>query len=269
MADMRGKTVLVTGAASGIGFCTAQEFLKAGAELVITDINQEGLDEAVNKLRARGGVVAGRRVDVSDRAAVNDLARWVIEEKGGLDVLINNAGIGHSAELAKTSLETWERLMAVNFWGPLYHVYAFLPHMIERRRGHIVNVSSGQAFFRLPAWGAYATSKVAVGAFSEMLGVEVRKYGIRVTTVYPFMVDTPFYRGIEGDTWLARLSMRLVPYYSMSPERVARIVFKAVKRGKAVEKVSVLNDVGYYAHLVPPLAGLIGRVTNLVLTEHE
>ncbi len=269
MGDMKGKRVLITGAASGIGLCAAEEFVKAGCELVATDIDGEGLDRAVDRLRSAGGVVHGRVVDVSDRAAVEEMARWVLEELGDLDILINNAGIGHSAELADTSLETWERLMAVNFWGPLYHVYAFLPRMIERRSGHIVNVSSGQAFFRLPTWGAYATIKLALGAFSEMLRFEVRKYGIKVTTVYPFMVDTPFYRGIEGETLGARLSMRLVPYYSMSPKRVGRILFKAVKKQKAVEMVSVLNDVGYYARLLPPAANLVSTIGNLVLARRE
>ncbi len=267
MADIKGKRVLITGAASGIGLCTAEEFAKAGAELVMTDIDAEGLDRAVDRLRATGAVVHGRVVDVSDRVAVDAMAKWVLEELGDLDILINNAGIGHSGELAETSLDTWERLVAVNFWGPLYHVYAFLPRMIERKRGHIVNVSSGQAFFRLPTWGAYATVKLALGGFSEMLRFEVSKYGIKVTTVYPFMVDTPFYRGIEGDTLAGRLSMRLVPYYSMSPERVGRILFKAVKKQKPVEMVSVLNDVGYYARVVPPVGNLVSMVSNLVLTK--
>jgi NAD(P)-dependent dehydrogenase (short-subunit alcohol dehydrogenase family) len=264
---LKGQKVLITGAAAGIGRCAAKEFAAAGCVLILTDVNGAALTETADALRAAGATVHARTVDVSDRKAVDDLAAWVERDLGGLDVLINNAGIGHNAELADTSIATWERLLAINFWGPLYHVYAFLPGMIARKKGRIVNVSSGQAFFRLPTWGAYAVIKLALGAFSEMLRFEIAKHGVKVTTVYPFMVNTGFYNGVEGETWGARMSMRLLPYYSMTPEKVGRILFTAVRDGKAVEMVSVLNDLGYYARLVPPVAGAISRVTNLVLAK--
>ena len=254
-ARFKEKTVLITGAARGIGFCTAMEFAKAGAVLIVTDRDGPALEDAATKLRDAGATVHARVVDVRDQAAVDALAAWVLDTLGRLDVLVNNAGVGHNGELADTSLETWRRLVDVNFWGPLYHVYAFLPSMIRRRSGHIVNVSSGQAFFRLPTWGAYAAIKVALGAFSETLHFELRKHRVQVTTVYPFMVNTPFYKGVEGETAGGRLSMKLLPYYSMSPERVGRIVFDAVRRNETVEMVSVINQVGYYLHLVPPLFG--------------
>jgi short-subunit dehydrogenase len=176
-------------------------------------------------------------------------------------VLINNAGIGHSGEMVETSIETWKRLMDINFWGTLNHVYAFLPWMIENKTGHIVTVSSGQAFFRLPTWGPYATVKLALGAFSEILRFEVRKLGIKVTTVYPFMVNTPFYKDIKGETFGEKLSMKLVPYYSMKPETVGRILFDAVKKQKAVEMVSILNDMGFLSRAIPPLGNLVSLVT--------
>ena len=262
-----GKTVLITGAARGIGYCTAMDFAKAGAVLVLTDLDGAALDEAAAKLREAGATVHTRVVNVSDKAAVDAMAAWVLETLGHLDVLVNNAGVGHNGELAETSLATWRKLVDVNFWGPLYHVYAFLPSMIRRRSGHIVNVSSGQAFFRLPTWGAYAAIKVALGAFSETLHFEMRKHGIRVTTVYPFMVNTGFYKGVEGETLGGRLSMKLLPYYSMTPERVGRIVFDSVRRNETVEMVSPINLLGYYMHLVPPLFGAVSWVTDRVLAK--
>jgi NAD(P)-dependent dehydrogenase (short-subunit alcohol dehydrogenase family) len=259
--------VLITGAARGIGACTAAEFAHAGATLVLTDRDGPALEATAAKLRADGATVHARVVDVTDKAAVDALAAEVIGTLGGLDVLINNAGIGHTGELKDTSIETWRKLVDVNFWGPLYHVYAFLPSMIARRAGHVVNVSSGQAFFRLPTWGAYAAIKAALGVFSEVLHWELRKHDVRVTTVYPFMVNTPFYAGVQGETLGARMSMKLLPWYSMTPERVGRIVFESVRDNGTVEMVSPLNLLGYYLHLVPPAFGAVSWLTDRVLAK--
>lgn len=265
MKKFEGKRVLITGGASGIGLCTAQQFASARAELVLTDIDGDKLEQAAASLSADGTVVHTRVVDVSDRTAVKALADWVVDDLGGLDVLVNNAGIGHHGEMASMALPEWDKLIAVNLVGPLNHVYAFLPHFKERRAGQIVNVSSGQAFFRLPTWGAYAAIKAALGVFSEVLHFELRKYGIKVTTVYPFMVNTPFYAGVEGDTWADKMSMKLLPWYSMSPERVGKIIFKAIKRRTRVEKVSILNDVGFYAQFVPLANSIIASTSNFLL----
>ena len=219
MTNVSKKQVLITGAASGIGFCTAKEFAKAGSHLILTDINAHGLNHAEKELSGYGVEVASRMVDVMQRDHVNDLASWVVNDIGELDILINCAGIGYQGELAETSIETWNKLLGINLLGPLYHVYAFLPHFKQKRSGHIVNISSGQAIFRLPTWGAYASIKAALGIFSEVLYYELRKYNIKVTTVYPFMVNTPFYNRIHAETRGSKLAMKLVPYYSMRPER--------------------------------------------------
>jgi NAD(P)-dependent dehydrogenase (short-subunit alcohol dehydrogenase family) len=267
MKGANGKTVLITGAASGIGLCTAEQFAKAGAILILTDINAQALEAAAEKMRAHGGKVLTRVVDVTNRAQVEALAKWVLDEVGGLDILINNAGIGHQGELADTTMETWQKLVNVNLWGPLYHTYAFLPAMTARGSGHIVNVSSGQAFFRLPTWGAYAAIKVAAGTFSEILHFELAQRGIKVTTVYPFLVNTPFYKEMKGETLAAQLSIKLMPYYSMSPERVGEIIFKAVVAERRVEMVSLLNVLGFYVHLVPPLAAAVSSLSSWLLAK--
>ena len=267
MTRVRNKRVLITGAASGIALCTAKEFAKAGSHLIITDINVEGLAQAEKELSAYGVGVASRAVDVMQRDQVDDLAAWVIDDLGGLDVLINIAGIGYQGELADTSIETWSKLLGVNLLGPLYHVYAFLPHFKEKRSGHIVNISSGQAIFRLPTWGAYASIKAALGVFSEILYYELRKYKVKVTTVYPFMVNTPFYRNIRAESRGSRLAMKLVPYTSMRPEKVGRIILNAVKKEAKVEMVSVLNDFGFYARFLPFVSDVMAMTSNLLLAK--
>jgi len=269
MSAIEGKRVLITGSAKGIGLCTAKEFARAGCVLVLTDIDKEALERAALEVERLGARVLQRVVDVSSRKAVEEMAGWVEEELGGLDILINNAGIGHHAEMADTPIQTWKKLININFMGPLYNIYAFLPRMIERESGHIVNVSSGQAFFRLPTWGAYASIKAALGAMSEILHFELRKYGICVTTVYPFMVNTGFYDKVEAKTFGSRMSMKLLPYYSSTPEKVGRIIFDAVKRRKKVEKVSIINDIGFYARIVPFANSLIARTSNFFLASRD
>ena len=266
MKNLAGKRVLVTGAARGIGYHTAEEFARARCRLVLTDLDAEALALAAEQLRAQlGAEVETYQVDVSNRQQVEQLAADVTARLGGLDVLVNNAGVGHNAALADTSLETWRKLVDVNLWGPLYHVYAFLP-ALRASRGQIVNVSSGQAFYRLPSWGAYAAIKVALAVFSEVLHYELAPCGIGVTTLYPFMTNTGFYQKVAPTTLTGRLSMWLLPWYSDSPQRVARLLVRSVRRNKRVEMVNPLNLIGFYTHLVPPVASLVGHLASWLLT---
>src|SRR5688572_5088042 len=147
MRPLAGKTVLITGAARGIGLCAAREFARAGCNLVLVDRDRAALDEAARSLPGR---VATFAFDVADEQAVAALAEQTLQSFGAVDVLVNNAGIGHAAELASTPRSTWRTLLDVNFWGPLYLIDAFLPSMRARRSGHIINVASGQAFLRMP-----------------------------------------------------------------------------------------------------------------------
>jgi short-subunit dehydrogenase len=264
---LKAKLVLITGAAQGIGFHTAAEFANAGANLILTDINAEKLEEARKSLSGKGVKVETYTVNVADKEAVQLLADSVLEKHGKLDILINNAGIGHHDELEDTSLETWEKLINVNFWGSLYHIYAFLPAMKEAGEGHIVNVSSGQAFFRMPTWGAYAAIKLAMGVISEIMHYELKRYNIKVTTVYPYMVNTGFYKDVESDTIGGKLSMLLLPLYSQKPETVAKIIFKAVSRGKRVEMVNPLNTVAKYLNTFPISSDIMNKLLTFFLSE--
>jgi short-subunit dehydrogenase len=264
---LKGKRVLITGAAQGIGLQTAAQFAEAGSNLILTDINEEKLAEARRRLAKKGVKIDTYVVDVTDKDAVSQLANEVLEKYGKLDILINNAGIGHHDELEDTDLPTWQKLIDVNLWGPLYHIYAFLPAMKEAGEGHIVNVSSGQAFFRLPTWGAYAAIKLAMGVISEIMHYELKRYGIRVTTVYPYMVNTGFYNDVETDSLGAKLSMALLPLYSQKPETVAKIIFKAVLRKKRIEMVNPLNTMAKYMHMLPPVSDVMNKAITFVLSD--
>ena len=264
-----GERVLITGAGSGIGLCAAIEFAKVGCSLILIDINKQSLIDAKKRLAEFGVEVETRVIDVSCRPEIDSFA-WMLKDSGKqVDVLVNNAGIGYSGELSKTPLSTWKRLLNVNLWGPLNLTYALLPHMMERGSGRIVNVSSGQAFFRMPTWGAYAISKLAVGAFSEILHFELAQYGISVTTVYPFMTNTTFYRGVAADTWAAKLSMRLLPLYGDSPEAVAKMLFEATSKGKRVCRVSIFNHLGNIAQAIPFVPTIMGKTVAALMMKKD
>jgi NAD(P)-dependent dehydrogenase (short-subunit alcohol dehydrogenase family) len=258
-ARFEGRTVLITGAARGIGRCTAAEFARAGATLLLVDCDSS-VDAVAHELGQSGAQAHAFTVDVADQKQVDALVRTVLERFGALDVLINNAGIGYTGELATTPLPTWRALLDVNLWGPLHLIYGFLPAMQQRRSGHFVNVASGQVFFRVPTWGAYATTKLALAGVSEIFHYELRKFNIQVTTVYPFLVNTQFYRGLEPKSLAGRLALRLMPHYAARPEEVARRIFDAVQRRKRSEMVSVINRFGFHMQLIPPLSGAISRV---------
>jgi len=254
---------LITGGAQGLGLSMAEEFVKSGSVLILTDINKETLNESQITLQNKGAEVHTYVVDVTNKKAVNKMAKDVLLKFGSIDVLINNAGLGHTQDLEDTTLETWEKLMNVNFWGPLYHIYAFLPSMKEKGEGQIVNVSSGQAFFKMPSWGAYSAIKAGIGAASEVLRFELEKYNIKVTTVYPYMINTGFYNDVETDSLGGKLSMMLLPLYSQKPSTVGKIVHKAVRKEKGVEMVNPINYIGKYLNFFP----LASTISNKIIAK--
>ncbi len=264
---LQGKYILITGAAQGIGLETARQFAAAGSHLVLTDIDSDRLAAAKKTLKKEYKTkVFTYVVDVADKRAVQRLASQVYSEIGPIDILINNAGIGHHGPMEEMRLSTWQRLIDINLWGPLYHIYAFLPMMKEQGKGHIVNVSSGQAFFKLPTWGAYASIKMAMGAISEILYYELKKYDIKVTTVYPYMVNTGFYNEVETNSLGAKLSMKLLPLYAQKPQTVAKKIYKAVHSGKRVEMVNVLNNMAKGLHFFNPVSRLFSQSVNFALS---
>ncbi|XP_002732320.1 17-beta-hydroxysteroid dehydrogenase 13-like [Saccoglossus kowalevskii] len=191
--NITGEVVLITGAGHGIGRCLALEFAKVGAKLVLWDINQEGNEETAAEIRTIGVSVNTYTVDVTQKDEIYNAAAKVQREVGNVDILVNNAGILHGIELLRLSDEQIERIIAVNTMAHFWTIRTFLPNMIQRNHGHIVTIASMAAKQGVARLVDYTASKYAVAGLTEALSDEIRdmkKTGIKTTTVCPFFVDT-------------------------------------------------------------------------------
>ena len=255
-----GRTALVTGAASGIGRETALAFARAGANLVVCDLNGPGVEQTAADARALGRSALARTVDVSRRDAMEAFAAEVQKEVGAVDVLMNNAGVGLGARFLETSLEDWEWIVSINLWGVIYGCHFFVPPMVARGKGgHVVNVSSVAGYLASDPLSAYSTTKFGVFGLSEALRSELRPHGIGVTTICPGIINTPITRSARtrGQAATPEARAALVALYerrNYGPERVARNVLRAIQRNRPVAPVSPEAHVLYVMkRLVPNL----------------
>jgi len=189
------RRAIVTGGSRGIGRAIAKAILLEGGQVMITGLDPQRLDTAVRSLGAEAGQsdrVAGAAVDVRDRGAVDRLVAETARRFGGLDTLINNAGIGVFGEVVSTSDADWSRVIDTNLTGAFYCARAAIPELRRSGGGWIINIASlaGRNFF--PGGAAYCASKAALIAFSEALMQEVRFDDIRVSVVMPGSVATEF-----------------------------------------------------------------------------
>jgi NAD(P)-dependent dehydrogenase (short-subunit alcohol dehydrogenase family) len=200
MPRLAGKTAIVTGGAKGIGRHYSQALAAEGARVMIADI-ADGTELAQEIASRHGANVASATFDVSDETQVKNLVAQTIERFGQIDVLVNNAAF-YSALAPRNfnewDTDTWDRVMAINVRGPYLMVRHVAPHMMERRRGKIINIASGAAYKGVPRMLPYVTSKGATLAFTRSLSRELGEYGIAVNSLSPgyILSDT----GLENTT---------------------------------------------------------------------
>lgn len=236
---LHNRVAAVTGAAGGIGRAVAVELADRGADVAVSDIDEEGLAETADLVAGRGADVHRAIVDVADREAVHGWADQVAEQFDDVHLIVNNAGVSVSASVEGLSYEDLDWIMDINFRGVVHGTKAFLPYIRRAGEGRVVNVSSVFGLIASPTQSAYNASKFAVRGFTESLRAELAldDASVGASTVHPGGIDTDIVRNSRvGDTGvLERSREEVVQEFEqeiarLSPEETAEIIVDGIRR---------------------------------------
>ncbi|MFO7585612.1 MAG: SDR family NAD(P)-dependent oxidoreductase [Anaerolineales bacterium] len=227
--DLKGKVVLITGASSGFGQDAADLFAAEGAIVVLAARRIERMQAQVARIHNAGGQAMATPVDVSNRADIHNMVKSVIENFGQVDILFNNAGFGRLDWLENLDpARDIETQIAVNLTGLIEVTHAVLPHMLARRSGHIINMSSVAGWLAAPTYSVYSATKFGVRGFTDALRHEVGPRGIHVSGIYPGPATTEF--GEHTGQSNLKKSLKIPGFVNMTSEYVARKVVAVAKR---------------------------------------
>jgi NAD(P)-dependent dehydrogenase (short-subunit alcohol dehydrogenase family) len=234
--DLRGKTSVVTGGASGIGRALAVRFAREGANVVVADLDAAGMEAVASEARGLGVKALTVRTDVSELAQVEALAARAFEAFGAVHVLCNNAGVAAWGGLESATHRDWQWVLGVNLWGVIHGIEAFVPRMIARGEpGHIVNTASMAGLIASKGLGVYNTSKYAVVGLSETLAKDLKPYRIGVSVLCPMGVETRIRQSernrpaaLRNERAVGGEPVELIGRY-LAPEAVADMVLAAIR----------------------------------------
>lgn len=255
MTELTGKTVLITGAGGGFGQQMTRQFRAAGCKLILTDLNEAALRGVVED--AGDDLLTAVAADLATGEGCAVMAGTCTAQGIAPDVLVNNAGIGFGGRLDHVPGERWETLMQLNLLAPMRLVNIFLPGMIERDRGHIVNISSLAGWIGSPGLSSYCASKFGLRGFGESLAADLEDTGVQVTNVYPCFSRTP----ILDSPQYGYEARREVPENMISePADVIANVIKGIER----DTLHVFPDkharrIHYLKRFVPWLIPMLNR----------
>jgi short-subunit dehydrogenase len=260
MTDIQGKTILVTGAAGGFGQQFIRQGLAAGGRLILTDRQGASLESCAQMIHdevGSGEIVQCIESDLSTPDGCAALAQSVTQTP---DVLINNAGLGNFGRFDEIPSDQWERLMQVNLLAPMRLVSLFMPDMIARRSGHIVNISSVAGWIGMGGLAAYSASKYGLRGFSESLVEELAPYNIHVTTVFPFYSRTPI---LNAPRYGSLTAGELPDSVTSDPAQVIREVMEGIRLNKAhVFPDPTARKLHWIKRLVPRLIPILTRQSS-------
>ncbi len=198
MSELEGKVAIVTGGGTGIGRAIALTFAQAGAKVTVCGRREEPLIAVRDECLLSGNAISTYPADISDAKQASSLVESVVTASGGLDLLVNNAGIGGGDAIHRQSIEEWDMVLSVNLRGPFLMARYVLPFFRAQGSGHILNISSESAMNHYQGDGAYGISKHALNALGEYIQRENQDYGVRVNTICPGMVVTEMTKGSPG-----------------------------------------------------------------------
>ncbi len=245
------KRAFITGAGSGLGRELCAELAKDGWIIGICDISEKGLTESAGIIAKVGGKPVPYMLDVSDRKGYEEVAKKFLAEAGGIDLLINNAGVGDGSLFEEYGLDNWEWLVSVNQMGVIYGCHYFIPVMKKQKSGHIINVSSIASVAAAPYMSAYNVTKAAVKALSETLYSELNQFNIGVSVMMPFFFRTNITQHARGNRGRSELSYYMVHGSKASASEVAVKALNLVGKGR------------FYV-LLPPQAKFLFRMQRFL-----
>lgn len=227
MTDPANKTVLITGAGGGFGRHMVRQFHEAGARLILTDLGDEALSAV--KGDAGGNLLAALAADLSTQSGCAALARHCDEHGLVPDILVNNAGIAFAGRADHVPRDRWETLLRLNLLGPMRLCDLFLPGMIERGSGHIVNISSVAGWVGARGMSSYCASKFGLRGFGESLSADLQGTGVHVTNVYPSFSQTPI---LDSPQYGYEQKRTVPPHLVSNPAHVVERMIAGVRRRK-------------------------------------
>jgi short-subunit dehydrogenase len=235
MQSLIDKTVLITGAAGGFGQSMVWQFLREGCKLILSDLDEEKLRSATKETLNRHGLPLGEAIlgyiaaDLSSSAGCDALYTMCQHITHSIDILVNNAGVSASGRFPDIPKERWHAVLHVNLIAPMELTAHFLPSMMQRRSGHIVNVASVASYVATPGLSAYCTSKFGLRGLSESLAIDVQPYGIDVTTLYSLFARTGI---LDSPQYGERPSGSIPDFLFYEPDFIISELVKSMKRRK-------------------------------------
>lgn len=224
---LKGKITVVTGGARGIGKAIAQRFAQEGNLVVIPDILEKEVQKTVEEIASLGGKAAAMKIDARDGQQVKECVERIVKQWGRIDILINNIGWNKPTPFLESDESLWRQILDLNFLVPLRFCHAVLPHMIKKRYGRIVSISSQQARRPAPMAIPYSTAKAGIICMTRSLAVAMAKYNIRINCVLPGSIETDLFKQLRiNNPEYIEDALKSVPMgRAAPPEEVASVVF--------------------------------------------
>ena len=243
MGKLENKVAIISGAAGGIGYATAEKFLEEGASVMICDMAEDRLKAAAETLSAKGPVLWAA-LNICDEQAVGDMVKKTVETFGRVDILINNAGITKDAQFYKMDILQFQQVINVNLMGTVTMSKAVVPYMMEQKYGRIVNSSSISALAGNFGQTNYAASKGAILSLTRSMGRELAKYGITVNSIVPGAIETPMTLAIPDDIRAQKASKFPSKRWGTPREVANAYAFLASEEASYINSASLVVDGG-------------------------